>query len=456
MCIFLFPNKTFKNLSFMTKPFNFSTFMREEFACYSKEYATHHVSITGATKLDKSKGGVFLFLHFGSFFLSGVSLIAQLGIKYTAIASTENFKVMDREESKFWKEVHKISNRLYSEKMFLSNHTKSSEILASLKKGSFVGAALDVAEIGKKHKFHPFTFLYNDILLQTAPARLAKLAKVPLYGMTISYDQKLGVHNLELTGPYDSCDVEKSVQMILTEMEPIIQNNMDQLFHDIFHLFSFPRLKDHIITTKQKKECLSVLAPIKQLKSQLPSSFCPRFESTITSWHPHRDFAYNLVKKFRPEIIVELGVHYGDSYFTFCQACDELELNTQLYGVDHWQGDKQAGFYGDDVFREVNEYNQEFHSQNSTFLRIDFTEALKSFETSSIDLLHIDGSHEYQSVRNDFGNWLPKIKKGGMILLHDILVEREDFGVKEFWKEISKNYKTESHQEGFGLGVIHV
>ena len=38
--------------------------------------------------------------------------------------------------------------------------------------------------------------------------------------------------------------------------------------------------------------------------------------------------------------------------------------------------------------------------------------------------------------------------------MHDILVEREDYGVKKFWEEIQKIYYTKSHDEGFGLGLI--
>ena len=85
---------------------------------------------------------------------------------------------------------------------------------------------------------------------------------------------------------------------------------------------------------------------------------------------------------------------------------------------------------------------------------MEFEEALQRIEDGSIDLLHIDGNHEYESVNKDFENWLPKIKKGGIILIHDILVKREDFGVKNFWEEIAPKYLTDTHQKGFGLGII--
>jgi predicted O-methyltransferase YrrM len=162
-----------------------------------------------------------------------------------------------------------------------------------------------------------------------------------------------------------------------------------------------------------------------------------------------------LIRELNPKIIVELGVHFGDSYFTFCQACEELELNTQLYGIDHWQGDEQAGFFGEEVFEEVSSYETEFYEENSTLIKTNFDDALGEFSDGSIDLLHIDGSHEYENIRNDFHNWLPKIRKGGKILIHDILVEREDFGVRKFWNEISQTYNTQSHPEGFGLGIVN-
>jgi predicted O-methyltransferase YrrM len=436
--------------------FNFQKHLREELLNLSKPHICKQVIIDEKIpKGWKENGGVLLFIHFGNFFLSGVALKTILNINYTAIASTENFQHMPRTEANFWQKVHNTANKLYSREMFLTNKFKSKEIVSYLQNGNFVGAAIDVAEHGRKHKFHPFKLLHNEIMLQTGPARLARIAKVPLYGMIIVYDSKAQKHRLRITGPYSNENIENSTQMILKDMEPTVKNNIDQLFHDVFHLFSLTQLKDHLIAPPPKKKIILPLAPIKTLKTELPLNFSPRYESQVTSWHPHRGFAYNLIKEHKPKTIVELGVHYGDSYFTFCQACEELELNTKLYGVDHWKGDDQSGHYNEDVFEGVNLYNQEFHSENSTLLRMKFYEANEEFENSTIDLLHIDGSHDYESVQNDFESWLPKMCKGGKILIHDILVKREDFGVKRFWEEISKAYETQSHLKGFGLGIVN-
>ena len=39
-----------------------------------------------------------------------------------------------------------------------------------------------------------------------------------------------------------------------------------------------------------------------------------------SAWQEHAPFAFWLVDKLRPKMIVELGTHHGFSYFTFCQA----------------------------------------------------------------------------------------------------------------------------------------
>lgn len=36
-----------------------------------------------------------------------------------------------------------------------------------------------------------------------------------------------------------------------------------------------------------------------------------------------------------------------------------------------------------------------------------------------IDLLYIDGDHAYESVAQDFALWLPRVRKGGAVFLHD-------------------------------------
>ncbi len=176
----------------------------------------------------------------------------------------------------------------------------------------------------------------------------------------------------------------------------------------------------------------------------------------ITSWHSHIPLAFFLVQSLQPRRIVELGTHKGDSYCAFCQAVDQLALDTECFAIDSWEGDRHAGSYGDAIYQELTQYHQPRYGRFSQLIRSRFDDALDHFESASIDLLHIDGLHTYEAVKHDFESWLPKMRPGGLVLLHDTGVRTEDFGVWRLWNEISPGFPSFHIGHGHGLGVVVV
>ena len=172
-----------------------------------------------------------------------------------------------------------------------------------------------------------------------------------------------------------------------------------------------------------------------------------------SAWIGHAPFLKFLIREQKPKLFVELGVHNGFSYFVGCQSIKECELDTQAFAVDHWIGDHQAGFFNDSVFESVVNLNSRY-SSFSKLLKMSFEEALENFGDSTVDLLHIDGFHSYESVKEDFDSWLPKMDKNGIVLLHDIHVRRTSFGVYRFWQEVKLKYTTIEFVGSHGLGVV--
>jgi glycosyltransferase involved in cell wall biosynthesis len=184
-------------------------------------------------------------------------------------------------------------------------------------------------------------------------------------------------------------------------------------------------------------------------------TFSPKRVCEPTGWVPHIPFAATLVQALRPKVIVELGTHSGNSYFSFCQAVEEFRLPTLCYAVDTWQGDAQAGTYDESVFRHVSDYNTANYQRFSYLLRMTFNEAVSQFSDESIDILHMDGLHTYEAVKQDFLTWLPKVRTGGIMLFHDVCVRLGDFGIWRFWDEIQAEYPhTLLLQHACGLGVL--
>ncbi len=175
-----------------------------------------------------------------------------------------------------------------------------------------------------------------------------------------------------------------------------------------------------------------------------------------SAWLEHIPFAFWLTQVVTPRIFVELGTQHGVSYFAFCQAVERLKIACKTYAVDNWKGDEQSGYYSESVFKKVTEYNSTTYPAFSTLLRCTFDEALDYFDDGTIDLLHIDGYHTYESVRHDFENWRPKMSENGIVLLHDTNVRRDEFGVYKLLEELRKEHPVFEFYHGHGLGVVAV
>ena len=192
------------------------------------------------------------------------------------------------------------------------------------------------------------------------------------------------------------------------------------------------------------------------LELPLPTFVPKRVRNGLPStWFGHLAFCNDLIASHKPSLLVELGTHYGESYFCMCQSVVENGINCTCYAVDHWQGDQHSEQYGEEVFDEVNDYNSRTYRSFSYLLRTTFDDALTQFADASIDLLHIDGFHTYEACSRDFHNWFPKIKPGGLILMHDIMVRHADFGVWRLWDELVNEFpETFAFKQSWGLGVM--
>lgn len=175
-----------------------------------------------------------------------------------------------------------------------------------------------------------------------------------------------------------------------------------------------------------------------------------------SAWVTHASFAAWLMETVRPEVIVELGTHFGYSAFALAEAAKRLGLATTISALDTWEGDDHAGFYGDEVFDYVDTVSREDYPESVQLLRGRFDQSRALFAPSSVDILHIDGRHAYEDVYEDYSAWIDTVRDGGVVLFHDIAEKDNGFGVWRLWDEIASPGSSFAFEHGHGLGVLGV
>lgn len=174
-------------------------------------------------------------------------------------------------------------------------------------------------------------------------------------------------------------------------------------------------------------------------------------DTPATAWSGHRQFAEWLVSYMKPEVTVDLGVDYGFSTFSFA-----IPRIGHVYGIDNFVGDSFVGTDENRLkYNFVTMKREKLHLQNNlTLIEGDFNEVAETWD-KKIDILHIDGSHKYEDIKQDFETWSKFLNDDGVILMHDTCVEEfcgNEYGVKRFFEEIDLPKVTFTHW--FGLGVV--
>lgn len=120
----------------------------------------------------------------------------------------------------------------------------------------------------------------------------------------------------------------------------------------------------------------------------------------------------------------EIGVLRGKTLFSVLDACPDLSM----IGVDQWlklplREDDCAETYQQfdmaglerDVTRRAKGYGS-----RCTILKGDTVAMAKRVERGSLDFIFLDADHTEAGLRRDVKAWASKVRRGGMILGHDV------------------------------------
>jgi len=124
----------------------------------------------------------------------------------------------------------------------------------------------------------------------------------------------------------------------------------------------------------------------------------------------------------------ELGVWLGETFKHLVKTCHNLHLiGVDLYeaqpgydGPEQWtRGENGHAWDHETYYQDLLRFCQAYPGR-AEIIKDYTTEAAKEVEDESLDFVFIDADHSYKGVMRDVEAWAPKVRKGGMIIGHDI------------------------------------
>lgn len=132
-------------------------------------------------------------------------------------------------------------------------------------------------------------------------------------------------------------------------------------------------------------------------------------------------------------VFVNIGAGAGTSGLALREGCQRAKI----YTVDISPGGPLGG-----MENEVNAF-ADTDLELPTQILGDSKEVGAIWKWGEIDLLFIDGDHSYEGCRGDLAAWLPHLKPGGWLLVHDY--------DGKFWPDVTRVMDELENQGSFGM-----
>lgn len=156
-----------------------------------------------------------------------------------------------------------------------------------------------------------------------------------------------------------------------------------------------------------------------------------------------------VVDKLEPEIIVEIGSDCGGTTWALHETSGAAVCSVTLPDGPYSTGRPMKVPDGVHVI------------QGNSHAPATKASLLGWLEGRSVDLLMIDGDHSTRGVADDFSDYAPLVRAGGMIVFHDIVehLPHLEVGVRRIWMKLRGRYPDRCHEFIFapfdwgGIGV---
>ncbi|XP_022865958.1 uncharacterized protein LOC111385775 [Olea europaea var. sylvestris] len=165
-------------------------------------------------------------------------------------------------------------------------------------------------------------------------------------------------------------------------------------------------------------------------------------QNRIKGWGSTGAVFENLIRRVRPETIIEVGTFLGASALHMAKLTRQLGLKTQILCIDDFRG--WPGFL--EKFRDIKMVNGDVLLMYQFMQNVVYANATESvlfmpFSTASAldklcewgvsaELIEIDAGHDFHSAWTDINKAYKILRPGGVIFGHDYFTSADNKGVR--------------------------
>jgi predicted O-methyltransferase YrrM len=159
-----------------------------------------------------------------------------------------------------------------------------------------------------------------------------------------------------------------------------------------------------------------------------------RFRIDTQGWNSQHPYLRHSIVVKRPQVIVEVGVWKGGSVIHMAEAIRALALGSVIIAVDTWLG--SADHWDNPEWKESLLFEHGYPTLFYTFLAnvmaanlqdiviplpLDSQTASAVIKSRGIfpSMVHVDASHDYQSVSSDLRRWWALLETDGVMIVDD-------------------------------------
>jgi cephalosporin hydroxylase len=168
--------------------------------------------------------------------------------------------------------------------------------------------------------------------------------------------------------------------------------------------------------------------------------------------------ALRLIEAAKPRYIIEIGTSMGGTLYLWTRIAhpEAIIVTLDLHGGEFGGGYSSLRA---PIYRRLARPRQTLHlvlGDSHQPETVALTRRL--LNNHEADFLFIDADHTEAGVRADYSLYSGLVRKGGIVMFHDIAITRPEYGVRKFWQEISPAHEAHEfigHPVAYGLGLLY-